>query len=62
MAKKVSRINHKDIRIGTLANAGAGVKYLRQIIPHGFESFQLTFWRTTGGINLKQLAKDVLWC
>ena len=40
---KVSHKNHKDLRIGTLASATNGVKYLEQIIPHGFESFQLTF-------------------
>ena len=56
---KVNHKNHKDIRIGTLAQAGAGVKYLEQILPHGFESFQLTFWQTLGGVNLKSLAKDV---
>ena len=56
---KVSHKNHKDIRIGTLVSASSGVKYLEQILPHGFESFQLTFWRTLGGINLKTFAKDV---
>ncbi len=56
---KVSHKNHKDIRIGTLATASDGVKYLEQILPHGFESFQLTFWQTLGGINLKTFAKEV---
>ena len=56
---KVSHKNHKDIRIGTLASASSGVKYLEQIIPHGFESFQLTFWQTLAGINLKSFAKSV---
>ncbi|HDZ20168.1 hypothetical protein LCGC14_0017250 [marine sediment metagenome] len=56
---KVSHKNHKDIRIGTLASASSGVGYLEQILPHGFESFQLTFWRTLGGINLKTFAKNV---
>jgi sugar phosphate isomerase/epimerase len=31
------------IRIGTLANAKDGVAYLRKILPHGFESFELCF-------------------
>ena len=56
---KVSHKNHKDIRIGTLASASSGVKYLEQILPHGFESFQLTFWQTLAGINLKSFAKSV---
>jgi sugar phosphate isomerase/epimerase len=56
---KVSHKNHKDIRIGTLAQAAAGTDYLKQILPYGFESFQLTFWQVLGGVNLKSLAKDV---
>ena len=44
-----------DIRIGTLANASSGAGYLRQIIPHGFESFELTLWMKLDGVNLKKL-------
>ena len=36
--------SHSDIRIGTLASANKGGHYLKQIIPHGFESFSLTCW------------------
>lgn len=57
-------MNHQDIRIGTLAQASQNTPdYLRQILPHGFESFSLTFWQSTNGIDLKDLAlrvKDVL--
>ena len=56
---KVSHKNHKDLRIGTLASATDGVTYLEQIVPHGFESFQLTFWQTLGGVNLRSFAKSV---
>jgi sugar phosphate isomerase/epimerase len=34
-----------DIRIGTLVSASKGAPYIRQILPHGFESFSLTFWQ-----------------
>lgn len=52
--------NHDDIRIGTLAGKGTKTaKYLRQILPHGFESFEINFWETTGDVNLKQLAAEV---
>ncbi len=52
--------NHKDIRIGTLVGAGKNAgEYIRQILPHGFESFSLTFWQTTKGVDFKKLAKDV---
>jgi len=50
---------HQDIRIGTLA--GKGMKtpdYIKQILPHGFESFQITFWQKLDGANLKTLAKE----
>ena len=50
---------HEDIRIGTLVRADGAANYIRQILPHGFESFQLTFSRNLGGIDLARLAGDV---
>jgi sugar phosphate isomerase/epimerase len=48
------------ICIGTLAGKGAKTpSYLRQILPHGFESFQLNFSRNLGGVELPQLAREV---
>ncbi len=50
----------QDIKIGTLVKAEhdpAG--YIRQIVPHGFESFQLVFRRHIGGIDLPALAHDI---
>ncbi len=50
----------KDIRLGTLVNAGMkSPAYIQQIAHHGFESYQLTFWQTLDGIDLRKLAKDV---
>lgn len=52
--------NHHDIRIGTLVGGGKNTgEYIRQILPHGFESLSLTFWQTLGDTDLKQLARDV---
>ena len=34
--------------------------YLPQILPHGFESFELTGWRTWGDLNLEEHGKQVL--
>lgn len=48
-----------QIRIGTLVNGGEAPRILPQIIPHGFESFSLTFWQSTGTTNLSELAKQV---
>jgi len=51
---------HETIRIGTLVNGGPkAADYIRQILPHGFESFSITFWQTLGGTNLKRLAAQV---
>ena len=47
----------EDIRIGTLVSAGMqSPAYIKQIISHGFESFSLTFWQTTKGVNWKKLS------
>lgn len=54
----MSRENHQDIRIGTLAGFASGVDYLRQILPHGFESFELTTWAYIGEVNLEEFAKQ----
>lgn len=49
-----------DIRIGTLVGSGMhSADYIRQILPHGFESFGLTFGQTTKTINWKSLADSV---
>ena len=49
-----------DIRIGTLVKGDASAaEYIRQILPHGFESFSITFWQTNKGIDLGKLADSV---
>jgi len=52
---------HSDIRIGTLVNGNGKdpAGYLRQLLPHGFESFQISFWQTLGGVDLPRLAEEV---
>jgi sugar phosphate isomerase/epimerase len=48
------------IRIGTLVSAGMkSPEYIKQILPHGFESFGITFWQTAEGTKWKELAKRV---
>jgi sugar phosphate isomerase/epimerase len=49
--------NAKDIRIGTIV--GPAPNYIRQIIPHGFESFSIMFWQKLNGCDLKKLAAEV---
>lgn len=49
----------KQIRIGTLVNGFDAERILPQIIPHGFESFSLTFWQTTNDKDLSEMAKRV---
>jgi len=53
-------VYQETIRIGTLVNGGEKTAdYIRQILPHGFESFSITFWQTLGGTDLKRLAAEV---
>lgn len=60
MSKSTSRENHQDLRIGTLVGAGMKApEYIRQIKGYGFESYSLTFWQTTAGVDWKKLAKEV---
>lgn len=53
----------EKIRVGTLVSAGEdGTKtadYIGQILPHGFESFSITFWQTLGRTDLEGLAGTV---
>ncbi len=56
----MSREHHQDIRIGTLAPMDKGASYLKQVLPHGFESFELTLWQYVGAVNLQETAKAVL--
>jgi sugar phosphate isomerase/epimerase len=51
-----------DIRIGTLIK-GEDPRIgdtIRSLLPHGFESFEITFWRTLGGVDLRRLADEVM--
>jgi sugar phosphate isomerase/epimerase len=51
---------NQAIRIGTMVDGAAGAAgYIRQILPHGFESFQIKFWQTLGETNLTRLAGEV---
>ena len=55
-----NRTAHQDIRLGTLAGKGKDTpQYIREILPHGFESFQINFWQSLNGVNLKTMAKQV---
>ncbi len=47
--------NHSDIRIGTLVSANSAPSVISQILPHGFESFSLTFWQN---INIDDWAQN----
>ncbi|HIW32880.1 MAG TPA: sugar phosphate isomerase/epimerase [Candidatus Paenibacillus intestinavium] len=49
----------QTIRIGTLVNGNNADHVIPQIVGHGFESFNPTFWQTTGETDLKELAKRI---
>ena len=50
-----------DLRIGTMVkcNAPDVGAYVRQILPHGFESIEPFFWQSLGGADLPRLAADL---
>lgn len=47
------------LRIGTLVGGGNADHVIPQIVKHGFESFNLTFWQSTGSTDLAEMAKRV---
>jgi len=47
------------IPIGTLITGGKAPDLIPKLVPHGFESFSLTFWQTTGDADMPELAKRV---
>ncbi|OGV49254.1 MAG: sugar phosphate isomerase [Lentisphaerae bacterium GWF2_52_8] len=58
--KVTNDFSKESIRIGTLVGGNnASANYIRQIIPHGFESFSITFWQTLGDTDIKKLAASV---
>jgi sugar phosphate isomerase/epimerase len=51
---------HEDIRIGTLVKAAnRPAEYIRQILGHGFESFEIVFPPHLDNIDLQRLAAEV---
>jgi sugar phosphate isomerase/epimerase len=53
-------MNHADIRIGTIANLDKGADYIRQILPHGFESFQIFSWAKLPEVDLQRAGAEIL--
>lgn len=54
----MSRENHQDILIGTIAPPKPD--YLRQVVEHGFECFELTFGPEVVDADLPALAQELL--
>ncbi len=48
-----------DIKIGTLISADKVESVMPKLIPYGFETFSITFWKTLGGCDLVKLADSV---
>jgi sugar phosphate isomerase/epimerase len=55
-----SPMPHTDIRIGTVVHMHTGANYVRQILPHGFESFQMFVWKRLNDVDLERTGADVL--
>lgn len=57
----MSRKNHQDIRLGTKIDGKHHCdEFIRQILPYGFECFQLSWWEQLGDIDLSELAPRVM--
>jgi len=52
-------MHNENILIGTLVSAGNAASHIPQLLPHGFESFEISFWETMGNIDIDQLAGEV---
>ena len=51
---------HADIRIGTIVPAHERTgEVISQILPHGFETFQISFGKTVGDFPIAKLAQNV---
>ncbi|MEM6821260.1 MAG: sugar phosphate isomerase/epimerase family protein [Verrucomicrobiota bacterium] len=58
--KGIKKSRDRMIRIGTLAGKGKRTaEYIRKIAGYGFESYQINFWQTLEGVNLKELASEL---
>ena len=55
----VIKMSTGQIRMGTLVGGSDAARVIPQIAQHGFESYSLTFWQTTGHTDLKETAKQV---
>jgi sugar phosphate isomerase/epimerase len=55
----MSKAGH-TLRIGTLVQSTYAVSHIKQIINHGFESFEITFGSGIGEIDLKVMASEVM--
>ena len=55
----MSKFTKEGIRIGTLVGHNNTASYIKQILPHGFESFEITFGGSAVGLDLKKMAEEV---
>ncbi|RMD76315.1 MAG: sugar phosphate isomerase/epimerase [Lentisphaerae bacterium] len=50
----------EKIRIGTLVQGNSQTaQYIKTILPYGFESFSITFWKFLGDVSLEKMAEEV---
>lgn len=52
-------MGHDDIRIGTTLSIKHAAAYAKQLLPHGFESFQFTGGFGVGLVDFKAIADEV---
>jgi len=55
----MAKFSKEGIKIGTIVKADGAVSVIRQILPYGFESFEITFGGSAVNIDLKKMAEEV---
>ncbi len=50
----------EQIKIGTLISSNDALSIIPDIADHGFETFSITFWKTIGDTDIKELAKGLM--
>ncbi|WP_254450468.1 sugar phosphate isomerase/epimerase family protein [Cohnella herbarum] len=49
----------QELRIGTMVWGEEALNVIPQILPHGFECFEIAFWLSTGNTDLVETAKGL---
>lgn len=52
-------IDNHTIKIGTIVHSQKAPDYIRQILRHGFECFEITFGNNVNGVDFQRMAEEI---